>query len=457
MSQSVGRLVLDRRIGAGGFATVWLARDPDLDALVAVKILAENWATHADVRRRFADEARLLRRVDSDRVVRVYDVGTLDDGRPYLVMTYADGGSLHDRMASHGPPWPVDAVLAVVDAVAAGLQALHAHGIVHRDVGPRNILFRRRPAGAPGEDVLLGDLGIAKDLHWASGLTQPAGTSGFQAPEQMAFTADVRPATDVYGLAITAGRLLGVPGPPWPATALGDVLSRATAADPGQRTATAPAFAQDLRAVLTPPQPSPAAPPPPSPPPPSARPIPRSSPGVQEGRRSGRRPVRRRVLAAGVLAAALTVTAAGYAALRDRDLRVLSERRAVAVTMPGDWSPSAVLAPGESNGEGVRMVAGRRSVSAAIATTSATPAEMAGRVRPAGCTRSESMDVTAERLRGAVTVWSQCPNGEQVSLAGLADPDDTGWVVWVEVRSVQGSPLLKDVLSRLTVDAGRRA
>ena len=68
---AIGRFRLERRLGAGGFATVWLARDDELDSLVAVKVLADNWAGEADIRRRFVDEARLLRRVDSDRVVRV--------------------------------------------------------------------------------------------------------------------------------------------------------------------------------------------------------------------------------------------------------------------------------------------------------------------------------------------------------------------------------------------------
>ena len=74
---TIGRLRIERQLGAGGFATVWLAHDPELDSPVAVKILAENLAVQADIRRRFADEARLLRRVDSDHLLRVYDVGEL--------------------------------------------------------------------------------------------------------------------------------------------------------------------------------------------------------------------------------------------------------------------------------------------------------------------------------------------------------------------------------------------
>ena len=82
-----GRYRVVRRIGSGGFATVWLARDDVLDAPVAVKVLADNWAHRLDVRTRFEEEARILRRADSDRVVRVHDIGELPDGRPYCVMT----------------------------------------------------------------------------------------------------------------------------------------------------------------------------------------------------------------------------------------------------------------------------------------------------------------------------------------------------------------------------------
>jgi len=190
---AIGRFRVVRRLGAGGFATVWLAHDPDLDAPVAVKLLAENWAADADVRRRFTDEARLLRRVDSDHLVRVYDVGELPDGRPYFVMTYADQGNLAERAAAYPPPWPDAEVLRVVDAIAAGLAVLHEHGVVHRDLKPRNVLLRTAPDGPPR--VLLGDLGIAKDLHWASGITMPAGSDGYMAPEQRGFSGRPRTST----------------------------------------------------------------------------------------------------------------------------------------------------------------------------------------------------------------------------------------------------------------------
>jgi eukaryotic-like serine/threonine-protein kinase len=410
---AIGRFAIERRLGAGGFATVWLAHDPELDAPVAVKILADNWAANGDVRRRFADEARLLRRVDNDLVVRVYDVGTLDDGRPYLVMTYADAGSLADRMAADPPPWPVNQVLDVVDAVAGGLAALHAHGIVHRDVGPQNVLFRRTSAGA--ERVLLGDLGIAKDLTWASGLTQPAGTAGYQAPEQAVVSADVGPATDVHALAVTAAALLGVERP-WPSSPVGDVLRRATAADPRQRTPDPARFAAELRGALT-------------------------------GTAAPRSRIRIWLAAAAavVLLAGLTWVAT------HQDVRYVSAGGRISVALAGEWTTSAVLVPAETAGEGVRLVRDGRSVSAAFAPVAGVPEQVAARHANPECPTSARQVLDVGDLRGAAVAWSGCPGAVTVTEAALADPARTGWVVWVEVRSVDGTPAVADVLRGLAV------
>ena len=187
MPSRLGRYAVRRRIGSGGFATVWLAYDEQLDSPVAVKVLADNWTEDHHVRQRFLEEGRFLRKVESPHVVSVYDAGELEDGRPYLVMSYADQGTLADRLEVEG--LTAGQALEVVRQVGLGLQALHDRGVLHRDVKPANVLFRTvDPATADGRagDVraMLGDLGLGKSLDMSSRLTMIAGTPSFVAPEQ---------------------------------------------------------------------------------------------------------------------------------------------------------------------------------------------------------------------------------------------------------------------------------
>ncbi|PZF89066.1 serine/threonine-protein kinase, partial [Micromonospora deserti] len=273
----IGSYRIERLLGTGSFATVWLGHDAVLDSRVAIKVLAENWSHDLRVRERFLDEARLLRRLDHPRLVRVHGVGELPDGRPYAVLAWADGGSLRDRLAAAGP-LPVTSALALLDEVAAGVAVLHRNGVVHRDLTPGNILFA---SGPDAERVLIADLGLAKALAAASGLTARAGTPGYMAPEQDDPLAVVDARADVFGLGRLAVRLLADhgkavtrpgsgggdgPGPairpggdeaarPGPATRLRDgvpaavsaVLRRATAPRPGDRYPDATAFGAALR------------------------------------------------------------------------------------------------------------------------------------------------------------------------------------------------------------------
>ncbi len=294
----VGSYRIERLLGVGSFATVWLGFDPALDARVAIKVLAENWSHDLRVRERFLDEARLLWRLDHERLVRVHAVGELDDGRPYLVMAWAQGGSLRDRLAAG--PMPLPLRLSLLREVAAGAAVLHANGIVHRDLTPGNVLFRcpsgaptpdrtsladtgsasAAPAGAPSRpaapagatprpaepdsfagQVLIADLGLAKALAAASGLTARAGTPGFMAPEQDDPLAVVDARTDVYGLGRLGVALLGVPtvdrvglpalrsGTPPKAAA---VLRKATAREPADRYPDAAAFLTAFDRATTP-------------------------------------------------------------------------------------------------------------------------------------------------------------------------------------------------------------
>ena len=172
-----------RRIGSGAFATVWLAYDEHLDSPVAIKVLADNWTGDLHIRQRFLEEGRFLRKVESPHVVTVYDAGELADDRPYLVMAYADQGTLADRLEL--APLEPGQALTVIQQVGRGLTALHDRGVLHRDVKPANVLFRT-VENARGSQVvaMVGDLGLGKAMDMSSRLTMVGGTPTYVAPEQ---------------------------------------------------------------------------------------------------------------------------------------------------------------------------------------------------------------------------------------------------------------------------------
>ncbi|MFJ4439823.1 serine/threonine-protein kinase [Streptomyces sp. NPDC088923] len=264
--QRIGRYLVQRRLGSGAFAVVWLAQDERLQAPVAVKVLADNWAGRLDIRERFLSEARLLRQAGSGGVVQVYDIGELEDDRPYFVMEYADAGTVEDLLMA-GPP-PLAEALRLVAGAATGVAALHAAGIVHRDIKPSNVLLKS-PGGAPGpvragtERVLVADLGLAKNLAASSGLTVVAGSAGYMAPEQSDPPPEgIDARVDVYGLGallyhLVTGTVPGPPGRVLPPTELRPGLPapvsalalRALAPAPDDRPPHAADFARELETV----------------------------------------------------------------------------------------------------------------------------------------------------------------------------------------------------------------
>lgn len=204
-------LLLEEEIGRGGMGVVFRARDVALDSLRAVKVIAGEYSSDEVYAARFRREARIASSLEHPNLVPVYGAGE-EDGRLYLVMRLITGTDLASALATG--PLPEQRAIALLRDVAAGLDAAHAAGLVHRDVKPANILIEPRSFG---ERAYLTDFGIAKVVGLepegataATGLTrggQVLGTADYVAPEQVEDgSADSR--SDVYSLACVAFEVL---------------------------------------------------------------------------------------------------------------------------------------------------------------------------------------------------------------------------------------------------------
>ncbi len=274
LPSSIGRYEIQATLGVGGFAVVVAAYDSVLDAPVAVKVLSEAGARDADLCDRFLQEARLLRRVQSPHVIAVHDHGVLDDGRPYLVMEIASGGSLAERIASTGHAVDQEGMARVVTSLAEGLAALHAVDVVHRDIKPANLLIIGQSGGSntdatvlrhtildTDERLVVGDLGLAKDVGRTTvGHTVLGGTLHYQSPEQTQPGAPIGPAADIFAATAVLWTMLTGEPPPSAETLdahldtfpvpLHAALRRGLAVDPADRHATIGDWADDALGAL---------------------------------------------------------------------------------------------------------------------------------------------------------------------------------------------------------------
>ena len=269
----VGAYRLEKQLGRGGMAAVYLARDERLDRLVALKIMAPALAADEAFRQRFIRESRAAAAVDDPHIIPVFEAGDAD-GVLYIAMRYVPGGDVGTIVHHDGPLSPGRAA-AVILQVASALDAAHAAGLVHRDVKPANILVDARP-GRP-DHVYLSDFGLSKTVATSAGLTgtgQFLGTMEYVAPEQIeGKPADGR--TDQYALACAAFELLTGSPPfryeeatavmyahlsqlppsmssrrPDIPTAVDQVFARALAKAPASRYSSCRAFAYELLRAL---------------------------------------------------------------------------------------------------------------------------------------------------------------------------------------------------------------
>ncbi|MEM9944313.1 MAG: serine/threonine-protein kinase, partial [Planctomycetota bacterium] len=180
---SISRYLVLRQLGEGGFGSVFLAQDPVLKREVAIKIPRVGSNLSSASVEKFLKEGQMLARANHPSIVSVYDVGTTDDGIPFVVMEFVQGTSLSQRMKeSRGQKFDLKDCLKTLVRIAEGLLQAHKNGLVHRDLKPSNIIIN-----ADG-DICLVDFGLAlhDDLsadEWED--RSIVGTPQYMAPEQI--------------------------------------------------------------------------------------------------------------------------------------------------------------------------------------------------------------------------------------------------------------------------------
>jgi eukaryotic-like serine/threonine-protein kinase len=200
-----GKYRVERVIGEGGMGIVVAATHLQLDTLVALKFILQD---KGQAVARFIREARSAVRLKSEHVARVSDVGTLENGMPYMVMEYLEGRDLHSLLEAGGPLAVSDAVGYVVHACEAIAEA-HALGIVHRDLKPHNLFLTSGVGGRPKVKVL--DFGISKTTGAELALTRSTeivGTPSYMAPEQLRSAKDVDLRADIWAIGAVLYELL---------------------------------------------------------------------------------------------------------------------------------------------------------------------------------------------------------------------------------------------------------
>jgi len=221
---SVGdRYTLDRELGRGGMAVVYLARDRKHDRLVAIKILRSEIVV-GPAAQRFLLEIQILARLQHPHILPLLDSGTTEEAspRPFYVMPYVDGETLRQRLTREGP-LPVAEALRLAHETGEALHYAHEQGLIHRDVKPENVLLSQGHA-------LVADFGIARAVGVAAAdqLTQPGlsmGTPAYMSPEQAEGERELDARADQYSLACMVYELLAGQ-PPFTGPTLRAVLSR---------------------------------------------------------------------------------------------------------------------------------------------------------------------------------------------------------------------------------------
>ncbi len=239
------RYRIERELGRGGMATVYLAEDLKHGRQVAVKVLRPELAAAIGAER-FLNEIRISASLQHPRILTLIDSGEIG-GLLYYVMPYVSGESLREKLNSDGQ-LSVEEALAIARAAASALDYAHRKGVVHRDVKPENILLHEGEA-------MVADFGIAMAVNEAGGerLTETGvslGTPSYMSPEQAAGDREITPATDIYSLASVLYEMLAGQ-PPFAGETVQAVLTRVVIEPPPAIRSLRPSVPEQVEDALT--------------------------------------------------------------------------------------------------------------------------------------------------------------------------------------------------------------
>jgi serine/threonine protein kinase/tetratricopeptide (TPR) repeat protein len=244
-----GRYALERELGRGGMATVYLAHDLRHDRPVALKVLLPELAATLGPER-FQREIHFAARLQHPHILTVLDSGEAA-GQLWFTMPFVEGESLRDRLRRERQ-LPVDDALQIAREAARALEYAHQHGVVHRDIKPENILLTQDGS------TLVADFGIARALGGDDGLTQTGfaiGTPAYMSPEQAAGDKSIDARTDIYSLAAVLYEMLAGE-PPWTGPTAQAIIAKRLSEPPPSLRATRPtvppAVDEAIRKALAP-------------------------------------------------------------------------------------------------------------------------------------------------------------------------------------------------------------
>lgn len=211
IAESIAHYRIIEKLGAGGMGEVYLALDTKLDRKVAIKVLRQDFIAEENLKKRLIREAQAAAKLDHPNICAIYDVNEADSFT-FIVMQYLEGETLAEKMDRE--PLDVSAALAIVEQAAEGLAEAHAHGIVHRDIKPLNLMITTR-----GQVKIL-DFGLAKQIHSSDSVDPEAatatllstpglvvGTMPYMSPEQVQGE-PLDASSDIFSLGVTLYEML---------------------------------------------------------------------------------------------------------------------------------------------------------------------------------------------------------------------------------------------------------